>query len=263
MSMRHDDDPVEHDPTGIRELLSRLPEPGPMPEHLVARISAALAEEARGMAEEARVPPRTAEPGSRAWADAHTGTVVPLRRRSRWHHVGVAAAVAGVLGIGGLVFSSLPGGVEASFGVADESAGSAAREQARQDSGNGAAGGDAGPADVQDVPTGGGYTTAGLGGEARLVAGETMERPVAKPVPGTVDGADAGAVGTPAGALACAQALGDGSWVAVLADIGTVDGRPAAVLVLTDTTGRRTAYAVERSCTVGAPGLIRGPVPVG
>ena len=44
---RHQPGPVrpEDDPTGVRALLSSLPEPGPMPEHLVERISASLAAE--------------------------------------------------------------------------------------------------------------------------------------------------------------------------------------------------------------------------
>ena len=47
MTEPHDDrTPVEHDPTGMRALLANLPDPGPMPEHLVARITAALAAEA-------------------------------------------------------------------------------------------------------------------------------------------------------------------------------------------------------------------------
>ena len=47
MTESHDDrTPVEHDPTGMRALLSSLPDPGPMPEDLVARITAALAHEA-------------------------------------------------------------------------------------------------------------------------------------------------------------------------------------------------------------------------
>ena len=67
VSHPHDDDArVEHDPTGMRDLLAALPDPGPMPADLVARIEAALADEVRGAA----VP--------------ETGSVVPLRRgRSR------------------------------------------------------------------------------------------------------------------------------------------------------------------------------------
>ena len=52
----------EHDPTGIRELLSALPDPGPMPADLVSRINASIAAE------------QSAREGG--------GTVVPLRPRS-------------------------------------------------------------------------------------------------------------------------------------------------------------------------------------
>lgn len=42
----HDDDAqVENDPTGVRALLSSLPDPGPMPDTVFARISASLQEE--------------------------------------------------------------------------------------------------------------------------------------------------------------------------------------------------------------------------
>ena len=37
-----DDRAAEHDPTGVRALLAGLPDPGPMPEHLVRRIEARL-----------------------------------------------------------------------------------------------------------------------------------------------------------------------------------------------------------------------------
>lgn len=42
-----DDAPGEIDPTGVRALLSSLPDPGPMPGDLVARISSSLREEQR------------------------------------------------------------------------------------------------------------------------------------------------------------------------------------------------------------------------
>ena len=71
MTRPHDDPtPVEHDPTGMRDLLASLPDPGPMPDDLVARITAALAAESRSAPQ---------EPGSDA------GTVLPLRpRRGGW-----------------------------------------------------------------------------------------------------------------------------------------------------------------------------------
>src|SRR5689334_19634185 len=89
---------VEHDPTGIRALLSALPDPGPMPADLVARINASIAQE------------QSAREG---------GSVVPLRRRSwGWQHLGAAAAAAAVLTIGipALLTGTGPGDVLASLG---------------------------------------------------------------------------------------------------------------------------------------------------
>lgn len=260
MSTRHDDDPAEHDPTGIRQLLAALPDPGPMPPDLVARISSALAEEARaaGTATPGQAGPPTGSD------DARPARVVPLRRRSRWHLLGAAAAVAGVVGFGGLVVSQLSGGLEASLGVtsgAGDEAGGQGYAPGRQEGADSAGGTDG--TDVQVVRTGVAYTSADLGDQARLVAGDTAERPNAVAVPDVVDGAPAGAVADPAGALACAGALGPGSWSAVVVDVATVDGAPAAVLVLTDPSGGRAVYAVQRSCGPGAPGLIRGPVALG
>ena len=70
----------ELDPTGIRHMLSSLPDPGPMPADLVDRINASIAHEesARGV----------------------RPVVVPLRRRSVWPKVAVAAAAVAVVGVG-------------------------------------------------------------------------------------------------------------------------------------------------------------------
>ena len=71
------------DPTGMRDLLAALPDPGPMPDDLVARITAALAQESRA----ASLSPST---------DA--GNVVPLHpRRGGLRHLGVAAAVVAAI----------------------------------------------------------------------------------------------------------------------------------------------------------------------
>ncbi|MGL5908914.1 MAG: hypothetical protein ACRCZP_02865, partial [Phycicoccus sp.] len=172
MSSRHDDDPVEHDPTGIRELLSRLPEPGPMPPDLVARISAALADESGGVARlrpdsttassDLGTMPRSDRTGP---DDDRTAVLVPSRR-PRWQVLGAAAAVLAVVGLGGLVVSTMPGGIEASMGMSEDSAGSSGRGQ--QLAPRGEAGGRAaiGGTDVQVVTTGTAYTSAGLAEQA-------------------------------------------------------------------------------------------------
>ena len=107
MSQSHDDTaPVEHDPTGMRALLASLPAPGPMPDDLVARISAALAaEEQRGDGieqlwhlDDDRAGGAAAATPTLDDADA-VAPVVPLRRRVGMRHVAVAAAVVGVLGL--------------------------------------------------------------------------------------------------------------------------------------------------------------------
>ena len=85
MSQPHDDTaPVEHDPTGMRALLASLPDPGPMPDDLVARISAALAAEAR-----------RATASSSSWHLATTRRRSRAPRRSGCRRAGRAAAPAG------------------------------------------------------------------------------------------------------------------------------------------------------------------------
>ena len=68
-----------------------------------------------------------------------------------------------------------------------------------------------------------------------------------------------GPIATPLGARACADALGIPANAGILVDVSEVDGVSAAVLVVHAADGR-TAWAVDRSCTTGNTGLIRGPV---
>jgi hypothetical protein len=260
----HDDrTPVEHDPTGMRALLASLPEPEPMPEDLVRRITAALAAEGDAGATASAVPPGPAV--------ASTGaTVVPLpRRRFGLRHLGVAAAVVGALGLGGVVLSNAPDGLTASIGAAGgsaesaepaEDAGSAARDQASsgEDRRAGLVVPPAGSGEVVVVMSGRSYTAADLGAGARELTtdpGDTL-RSLAAESPGI------GPIGTPIGARSCAAALDVPGDAGLLVDVAEVDGRPAAVIVVDSGTGR-TAYAVERFCTGGTTSLIHGPVPVG
>jgi hypothetical protein len=68
-----------------------------------------------------------------------------------------------------------------------------------------------------------------------------------------------GPIATPLGARACADALGIPADAGILVDVSEVDGVSAAVLVVHAADGR-TGWAVDRSCTTGNTGLIRGPV---
>ncbi len=277
MSHRHDDaDPVEHDPTGMRALLGSLPDPGPMPDHLVARITAALEEESRGGGEAVvgttaagDADPRWAPPppapqqlaAAAPAAPGHEGEVVPLRRRRTWV-LGAAAAAVVALGVGGVVVDRLAtGGLQASLGIAQGGDDSGAAESAAGGSADGAA--EAPPLVAEDsalgvvvVATGSAYGPENLqdlaaalpqvsGTDAsRLVRGEAVSEPLAGP----------------AAARACAAGLGVAPDDAVTVDLATYEGRDAAVVVARDTGGAGRAWVVEHSCTATSPGIVQGPV---
>ncbi len=268
MSQQHDDTaPVEHDPTGMRALLASLPEPGPMPDDLVARISAALAVEAQrgdGIdrlwtlhgADDASQPV-----GGRDDSGTDAGAqVVPLRRRLGLRHLAVAAAVVGVLGLGGFLVKSLPGDVMAAFGTTTGSSDSAA---AAEDSGAAIDGKlalvapPAGSGDVVVVMSGADHAADRLDVTARQLDDGTLD-PIANL---TAESPALGPIATPIGARACATALGIPADAGILVDVSEVDGASAAVLVVHSVAGR-SAWAVDRSCTTGNTGLIRGPVPL-
>jgi hypothetical protein len=244
---RHDDaDPVEHDPTGMRALLGSLPEPGPMPDDLVARITAAL--DAEGSGAEA---PSVAAPGRPA-------DVVPLHRRRGWQLLGAAAAAVVVVGVAGVVIEqAAPGGLQATLGLAGGSADSAAGGSSAEVAAPRAAAG----APVLVLASGPDYTAGGLPAQARALpapdgGGNGDQKSAA------VDTAGAGTVADPAGARSCARALGVGPSSPVVVDVATMSGRPVAVLVAGSTDEPRRAWVVARSCREGAPGVVVGPVAV-
>lgn len=239
MRDRDDDAPVEHDPTGMRDLLASLPEPGPMPADLVARITASLAQEAAA----------THSP------DAVGGARIlelPLSRRSPWPLLGVAAAVVGVLGLGGLVLSTAPGGLTAALDLggrnSDSSAGSAA--QLAPDS-SGVEGARSGAVVTWSGTT---YDTSNLASRAAGLMSDTgAAASSASAVPPSV--------ATPEGARSCADGLGIDPGATLVVDVATFEGRPAAVLLVTQGSVH-TAYAVERSCSARSHEVISGPVAV-
>lgn len=91
----------DDDPTGVRALLSSLPDPGPMPPELVARIGATLAHEQDLRAGQLAGEVGAVEPVGSPGTTSGTGpAVVPLvRRRPRRGQVlaGIAGAAAAVV----------------------------------------------------------------------------------------------------------------------------------------------------------------------
>ncbi len=92
-----DHEPIESDPTGMRALLSSLPDPGPIPEGLEAQILARLAELRAGGAV-----PGLPDPPARE----HDADIVPLAAygrdrsdRHRWFAAVAGIAAAAVVGI--------------------------------------------------------------------------------------------------------------------------------------------------------------------
>jgi hypothetical protein len=267
----------------MRALLSSLPDPGPMPADLVARISAALEAEAQAAvkagaaaAVEAGAQEQDASGIDELWglhgadstdvpagaddeASAPAGRVVPLRRRVRLRHLGVAAAVVGVLGLGGYLVQALPGGGTASsssFGAADSGAGADSSAGSKAQSAPEVAPA-AGSGDVVVVMSGVDHVSSRLEVTARELDDGSLD-PIADL---SAESPSLGPIATPIGARACADALGIPADAGILVDISEVDGVSAAVLVVHADTGR-SAWAVDRSCTTGNTGLIRGPVPL-
>jgi hypothetical protein len=247
---------VEHDPTGIRALLSALPDPGPMPADLVSRISASIAAE------------QSARDG---------GNVLPLRRRSwGWQHLGAAAAAAVVLAVGipALLTGTSPGDVLASMGggSSSDSAGGAAVSVESNDAGADAGGPAAGPSatvaprsqpsssgdhrvagsvgQVALAATGTAYTSAGLATQAATLVTTFKASSAAKDTNG-VDGE--------AGLRACLSALGVPSFLPVRGDVATLDGAPAVIAVV-DQGSAQTVYAVAPDCDAPHPTVLAGPL---
>ena len=268
MSHPHDDTaPVEHDPTGMRALLSGLPEPEPMPDDLVARISAALAAEARrgdGIeqfwspgADETGAPPTGDADGEVGDAGAR---VVPIRRRRfGMRHLGVAAAAVTVLGLGGYVLGSLDGGVVASLtaGSSGDSAAGGAADSAKSEARAPFVAPEAGSGEVVVVMSGVDHSSDRLQVTARELDDGTLD-PIADL---SAESPALGPIATAIGARSCADALGIPADAGILVDVSEVDGTSGAVLVVHSDAGR-AAWAVDRSCTTGHTGLIRGPVPL-
>jgi hypothetical protein len=237
--------PDDHDdPTGIRALLGGLPNPGPMPPDLVARINASIAAEQSARSGQSVNP----------FADP---TVVPLRRRPRWQRFGLAAAVAAVAAIGlPALLSSTGSSWMASLTTHSSSAGSAGSVA------DSAAGAPVSPKaaapPVTIYASGTAYTSGAFATEVQRF----LDHPGTPLAPLTAESPHLGPAATPLGLAPCVAALGLDPAARLQADLGTFDGAPAVMIVVGTDTGQM-AYAVGRGCTAGATTVLAGPVRVG
>ena len=249
----------DEDPTGVRALLSALPEPGPMPPELVARITASLEREHQARVEAGAVPPEGVTPLIRR--PSRSGW---FGRPSRLRQVvalgSAAAAVAAVAAVGTVVVLDQRPGVPAAAKVAP-----ADQHAAGGNGGVGEKPGAVGPLPGTDVPvnfeaSGTPYTSAGFAQQAATMQAtnhtplrqDALQRPEVKKL------------GPPMNLGQCIKTLGAGLrsqpdrvWV----DLGTYDGSPAVIIVVT-AGGKSQAWAVGRTCRAGQPSVIAGPTTV-
>ncbi len=269
--------PLDDDPTGIRALLSTLPDPGPMPEHVVARIHASLA----ALAAEQDAPPvpvvpnPMARPGELPFvpsAPVHDLDAHRRRRGARWLPWAAAAGLVGVAGGGWMLGHGGEALTAAFHGGATAGSAAGARAGSLADASVDAQGQPSVTLPTEATPSGAtpsgamsstvvvmtndGWTQPDLAAAAtRLVAGTSAPlTPLASESPSI------GPIGTPLGARDCAEALGVAADARVVVDLGTYAGRPAALVVATTAAGEHTAYVVGRQCRSGSPDLVTGPI---
>ncbi|WP_188835981.1 hypothetical protein [Flexivirga endophytica] len=220
-------DDFENDPTGMRDLLRSLPDPGPMPQDVADRIAAALAAEHAGRAEDDRsnVTPmtrtgRSSKPAGRRWMQAVGG-------------VAAAAAVAAVavVGINSLQQDNAPTSAVPSGGTHRSVSTDELADR------------------VQVESTGTSYTGASFNTQAASMAtGSKTSR-----IPAQELLTQFGALTKPRAIIGCVRTVG-GSLLddpsSIKVDLATYDGKPALIVVVTDD-GKRTAFAVSSSCSKG------------
>lgn len=264
---------IDDDPTGMRAVLSSLPDPGPMPPEVKQRLWAALSHEQQARARgEINPVPLAAAPVHDLQAHREQRALrasEPARRPRRHHGLLVAAAVVGLAAVGGGGLVTAIGGpgavINALDGTHDNAAAGASAQQESAEQDAAAPGATAAPPQAAPSPS----ERALDPGEVRVVssdeayasstlasqAGDTVKR-----APILVPAQETGPLATPTAVRACAAALGVPVTDGVLVDLAQVDGKPAAVVIRQDASGRLTAYAVARTCTTGSPATIAGPV---
>jgi hypothetical protein len=230
----------EHDPTGIRDLLASLPEPGPMPDDVMRSIQSALAEEQQQRSSDhSNVSPLVASTStSESSRPERTGTV-------RWLRPLAAVGAAAAIGIGALAgYQALSGGESAPV----------ANPPASQSEPSAPAG-----ANLQDRVSihnsGRDYTRTGLATEAAA-----LKRPTGAAAP-TQSSDEGSPMTTPEGLVSCMRSMiGLTIPDRISADLGRYEGQPAVIVVVTEN-GKSKAWVVSRTCRDGK-GKIAGPTAV-
>lgn len=222
---------VEDDPSDVQRLLARLPDPGPMPSQLAARIQASLAEE------QGRRVPDGATVYSLDDAGARRGPTT--RFLLAMSGAAAAAALVGAVAVHGLTSRH---DVSVIANVAHQPSASVPPAES--------AGGDV----VVEVSS-----TRYHAATLQRDAAAAFARP-ATPFHAQGDAAARiGPLATAAGVHSCVAALGLTGVEHSRVDIAVVDERPAAVL-FTTAHGKTEARVVDRSCGGAQSRVVNGPV---
>ena len=246
------------DPTGVHALLSSLPEPGPMPEDLVARIGASLREEADRRDRDETVSYALFAGRTRA------------QHRGAWLRVAAVAAIALVMGAGLLAGTGNLGSNVLTMLGGDRNTTTSPASAATTDAGAGSVAGRAGttaPSDTPRSPAQLGAASFHLSGTAytastlRERAHALSARPPATLSPGDPESPHLGPIATPVGLASCLSALDLPPKARAVVDLATYDGRPVAVIVTRHGDGEEVRV-VRRNCSAGNPELVAGPYPL-
>lgn len=272
----------DDDPTGVQQLLATLPDPGPMPPDLIARITASLEheQEQRGpRSPNVRPLPPRPQAARRDADESGRGTsrglIVALSGAA------AAAAVGGVVMINVLaphrntdpsataqLYVAAPGAASPTTAPEPGGAtrgGSTVNPGATASAGEGAQGGDpdathpSGPAtlDLHVQASGHRYTQSDLAREA----GQLWRSPAAPLAPLSAEAPGIGPLGTELGMSACLSALGLDTSRAV-ADLAFYENAPAVIVVTDNAVGTQVRVVDRRCGAAGSSTTLAGPLAV-
>ncbi|MCH8614094.1 hypothetical protein [Arsenicicoccus dermatophilus] len=235
---------TDDDPTGVRELLAALPDPGPMPADLVSRITASLEAEARGR----QIP--AAPPVELAPVIPLSGATRTRRRPGRRTIPLLLGAAAAVTAVG----LATPALLEQLHGRSDVSATLDTSATARQSPPGMAV---AVAPDLVPVQV---RLSRTVPGDDLLREGRTMLADRwSPPVPHTLEQPHVGPIGTPDGVRECLAALGGTPSRLLAAEVTSYAGKPAVVLATHQGEGV-VVYAANLPCVRGSATLLTPPV---